>query len=123
MKHALTLALPLIAAALAVLFSLPQSLGAHPQWAITVILIGTPIGIILAYALNAAKLPQPLCIAIGAVLTAVAFFTARYGRAEFGASFAEDQFAGQLWYYGWITTSAGVALTLASLALHRNTKA
>ena len=122
MKHALALALPLIAAALAVLLTLPQTLGAHPQWAITVILIGTPIGIILANALNAAKFAQPLRIATGAALTIAAFLTARYGRTEFGASFAEDQFAGQLWYFGWIATCAGVALTLASLALHRNAK-
>ncbi len=121
MKHALALAiaLPLVAAILAAALNLPQTLGAHPQWATSVILIGTPIGIALAYALSAIRLPQAIRITTGIALTAAAFLTARYGRAEFGASFAEDQFAGQLWHFGWIATCAFAALTLASLILRK----
>ncbi len=113
MKHLFGLVLPLIVAALAAAFAVPFALGAHPQWAITVILIGTPLGIVVGWATSWIP-PLPRLIA-AIVLTLAAFATARYGRAEFGASFAEDVFAGQLWHFGWISTCGFAALTASTL--------
>ena len=115
MKYIIAFALPIFAAVLATNFSLSKSFGAHPQWADTVVLIGTPIGIVLCFALS--KVPYNIRAIAGIALTVGAFATARYGRVEFGASFAEGAFAGQLWHYGWIATCVFAAFTLTSLAL------
>lgn len=113
MKHLFGLLLPLILAAFAVAFALPLGLGAHPQWATTVIWIGAPVGIGLGFATS--RTPALPRAVLAAALTLAAFATARYGRAEFGASFAEDMFAGQLWYFGWIATCASAAFAASSL--------
>ncbi len=113
---------PLFAAAfaLAATFALgylggTQLLGAHPFWATQITLIGAPIGLFLAW-LAALRLPGIPAVIGFAILTGAALATARYGQAGFAASFAEDQFAGQLWYFGWIASAAGFAALVASLS-------
>ena len=47
--------------------------------------------------------------ALLAAATLAAYRTATLGKAGFAASYAEDQFAGQMWYFGWIATAAALA--------------
>ena len=117
MRHAFAIALPLLAASLAVVLGLTQRFGAHPQWAETVLLIGAPGGLALGYMLYSVGLPRPLRVVFAAAAAGTAFYLAREGQAAFAASFAEDQVAGQLWFFGWIAACMGGAATLTSLAL------
>lgn len=110
-----TLLLGMIAA----YFSLPEYFGAHPIWAQTVVVIGAPIGIILGTALWALKLGQRSRVIIGFIALAGAFGIAYYGKTAFANSYAEDQFAGKLWYIGWIATSAATALLIMASARKR----
>ena len=91
-----------------------QTLGAHPWWALKVALIGAPIGVVLGALLSRlALLPS---VIVGLVLLALFYGTAYFGKTQFAASYAEDAFAGKLWYFGWIGTAAGIsALILAAL--------
>jgi hypothetical protein len=54
---------------------------------------------------------------LGLLVLGLAIAAATYGKAQFAASFAEDSFAGRLWYFGWIGIAAGDAIIVAALAL------
>ena len=88
-------------------------LGAHPWWAVQVALIGAPIGAVLALLpwLNGRR------FLIGLGVLVVAGAVAAYGKTQFAASFAEDAFAGRLWYFGWIGVALGDAMIVAALVL------
>lgn len=123
MKHALAIAAPLLAASLAVTFNATQMLGAHPQWASTVLLIGAPGGLALGYVLYAIRLPYLLRVVLAFGIAGGAFYLAREGQAAFAASFAEDAAAGQQWFFGWIATCMGAAATLTTIFLRPEPKA
>ncbi len=100
-----------IAVAIAAYFAgATQTLGAHPFWADKTILLGTPIGLILGYA--STRLPYGRAIGGLAGLTLVSFAIAHVGKTRFAASYAEDTFAGQMWFFGW---HAVVIFALATL--------
>ena len=102
----------LVMAALIAL-DIARPLGAHPWWSQKTLLIGAPIGLILA-ALAGLKLrPLPLTFTF-AIATALAFAIAKYGQTQFAASYAENQLAGKLWYFGWIATGATLTATLTA---------
>lgn len=101
----------LMAALIALDIALP--LGAHPWWSQKTLLIGAPIGLILATLAGLKLRPLPLTITF-ALATTLAFAAAKYGQTQFAASYAEDQFAGKLWYFGWIATGATLAATLTA---------
>ncbi len=109
-----------IAVAIAAYFSgATQTLGAHPQWAGTVILLGTPLGLILGYACT--RLPYMRAM-IGLVgLTIVCFAITRTGQIRFANSYAEDTFGGQMWFFGWhaVVICAIAALFVAAVNLKR----
>lgn len=99
---------------------LTQALGAHPFWAGKVTLIGAPLGVLLFWAGQAmgARWITAACALLALVSYAVAF----QGKARFAASYAEDRFAGQLWFFGWIATAAFATVVVAwviSALLHR----
>ena len=96
-----------------------QTLGAHPWWALKVALIGAPVGVVLGAVLSRyALLPSVIA---GLVLLALAYGAAYYGKTQFAASFAEDAFAGKLWYFGWIGTAAGLSALLLAALIPRHT--
>ena len=107
-----------IAIAIAGYFSnATQTLGAHPFWADKTILLGTPIGLILGY--YSVRLPYARAI-VGLVgLTVVTFAIAHTGKTRFAASFAEDAFAGTMWFFGWhaVVICAIAALFVAAANL------
>ena len=91
---------------------LSQSLGAHPFWAVQIGWVGAGIGVVLA--LLAFWLPRIWATAGFGVLALAAFAVAHLGKVRFAASFAEDQFAGQMWYFGWIAVATFLAATIVS---------
>ncbi|NQZ73608.1 MAG: hypothetical protein HRT60_11105 [Dinoroseobacter sp.] len=117
MKHSFAIALPLIAASIAVMIALPAQFGAHPQWTASVLLIGAPAGIFLGYFFFAMRLPKVLRVIFSLAIAGAAYYLARDGQKAFIASFSEDKIAGQLWFFGWIIVCAGCGSVLASLAL------
>ena len=86
-------------------------LGAHPWWAVQVALIGAPIGALVAMA----PFTQGKRLLLGLVVLALCAGAAYYGKTQFAASFAEDAFAGRMWYFGWIGIAAGDAIIVAAL--------
>lgn len=119
MTHIKRLTLSLLGLAmlvgLAMTFNVTQYLGAHPWWSGKVIWIGIPIGTLLslfAWLLHVARLPRLL--GFGA-FTILSFSMAHIGKSRFAASYAEDMFAGQMWYFGWVATCAFCAATLISI--------
>ena len=114
MRYLPALIAPAALALLALALNLTQSLGAHPWWAQTVILIGLPLGLILAVLLS--RWTASWRIAMVVLGTGAAFAAATLGKARFAASYAEDALAGQIWYFGWIATCA-LASALFATAL------
>ncbi|TCL08451.1 hypothetical protein BXY66_0488 [Shimia isoporae] len=114
MRYLLPALLSAIPMAALFAFDAPRTLGAHPWWSQKAILYGAPIGLILAALGTRLMRPAPAIMTFG-LLTVLAFATAKYGQTQFAASYAEDQFAGKLWYFGWIATSVALAATISSL--------
>jgi hypothetical protein len=101
--------------AVLILADVAKPLGAHPWWSQQTLLIGTPLGLIIA---TAAGLTNRRMFFVGLfiVTTIIGYATASYGKSLFVASFAEDIFAGKLWYFGWIGTGAAMAALVTALA-------
>jgi len=78
---------------------------------------GAAIGLILALVVQFAVARRVFKLGLAAVSTAIAFGVAKYGQTQFAASFAEDAFAGQLWFFGWHATAAAASLTVALIIL------
>ena len=104
-----------LAALLVVLFTVtggPETLGAHPQWAVRVGFYGIVPGVVLAIVLvrvwstvTAARVLAAmwLCSGLAVVL----------GKQRFVQSFAEDAVAGRFWFLGWIALIATLTASLA----------
>lgn len=90
-------------------------LGAHPWWSQQTLLIGTPLGVIIA---TAAGLTGRHMIFVGLFIfaTIAAYATATFGKTNFAASYAEDVLAGKLWYFGWIGFGAALAALFTAVA-------
>lgn len=82
--------------------------GAHPWWDIKTALIGAAIGVVLFVVLE--WLRPGLSFWVGLLVLVVAILVSSIGKSRFAASFAEDAFAGKLWYFGWIGIAAGLAM-------------
>ena len=89
-----------------------KSLGAHNWWDIKTIIIGAPIGIILAFVIGLFPINKPVKVIGFLILTCLAFWVAKHGQTTFANSYGDDQFAGQLWYFGWIATGLFSAATI-----------
>jgi hypothetical protein len=96
-------------------FGLTQALGAHPFWASKVTLIGAPAGLVIAGIFYGFGVPRRVGVVAMSIVTAAALAGAAKGKAAFAASYAEDQLAGQIWFYGWIIAAAGFSAALAIL--------
>lgn len=114
MNYLIALIAPAFAAVLAYTLNMPQTFGAHPWWSQPVILIGFPIGIGIAAGLAWIGIGRLVRILLSAGLAGIGFAVATVGKARFAASYAEDAFAGQMWYFGWIATCALAAALIAS---------
>ncbi len=113
MRHLLPALIAALLMASLIALDVARPLGAHPWWSQKTLLIGTPIGLILATLAGLRLRPVPLTVSL-AITTALAFATAKYGQTQFAASYAEDALAGKLWYFGWIATGVTLAATLTA---------
>lgn len=93
---------------------LAEMLGAHPFWDVQVALVGAPTGALIAMFLGWLE-RSGAAFLTGATILIAGVVMAIGGKMAFAASYAEDQLAGALWYYGWITIFIGVTLVLAAL--------
>ncbi len=109
MRQILPLALTAAALAAAYFLDLPKTFGAHPWWSQKVVLIGGGAGLAVAFVLNFLPIKAVIRVALFAGLAVFAYALATYGKTQFAASYAEDAFAGALWYFGWIGTPAALA--------------
>lgn len=88
-------------------------LGAHPFWAVSTAWIGGAVGLIVAVGLGTMRVRRRNSLLLAAVVIVVSATAAHFGKQAFAASYAEDTFAGHLWYYGWIGGLAGCAFLIA----------
>lgn len=116
MNKLIPLVLPLIGALLAYVTGITQILGAHPWWADKVIWFGLGLGLLLAAILWGLRLSKPVRLICLAALNLAAFAIAYTGKSRFAASYAEDAFAGQMWYFGWMATCTFALAILATVA-------
>ena len=96
------------------------TLGAHPWWSGSTTWFGIGGGVIvtsLTYVLLPKSLKSTMIQAGVFLLLAIcAFALSLYGKAGFVGSYAEDAFAGRLWYLGFIGFTFATFCTLAALA-------
>ena len=114
-----SLVTPYIFAALVVILAansgLTESLGAHPFWAISVAWIGVPIGLVLALAAKTLQVAWLIRVLIFLICVSAAYTLAAVGKERFAASYAEDRFAGQIWYFGWIASTCAATALIAAI--------
>lgn len=113
MRFIPTLFVTVLVMAALIALDIAKPLGAHPWWSQKTLMIGAPIGVILAALSPVALRPQPRILFFA--LTLAAFGIAKYGQTQFAASYAEDALAGRLWYFGWIATGGAIAGWLMSV--------
>jgi len=97
------------------------ALGAHPFWSSKATYIGIIAGTLITLCVAFLDRRAPITAAkllIGIVLTtaAIAAITLLYGKAEFAASYAENAFAGRVWYFGFMAMIAGLFVFAAAVA-------
>ncbi len=114
MRHLLPALFAALLMGALIALDIARPLGAHPWWSQKTLLIGTPIGLVLATVASLKLRPILLTITF-AHTTALAIATAKYGQSQFAASYAEDQLAGKLWYFGWIATGATLSAAFSAL--------
>lgn len=93
-------------------FGVAQWMGTHPFWATQVVILGTAIGATIVFALTFLRLGIRISMVFALIFLGVTLGFTSFGKARFGASFAENGAAGKVWYYGSIATSAGLFLCL-----------
>jgi hypothetical protein len=109
-------AISLFAIALALLtahwVSLWPMLGAHPFWSASATYLGLGLGALIATVSHLILSRHPrwrkLHLGIFVSLTIIGITASTYGKIDFVASFADDRFAGRVWYYGFIFFIAGI---------------
>lgn len=120
MSYVIAIAVAFFAAFVAGLLALPEALGAHPWWSAKVLWtggsVGVALGILTAWGVSSRSNYRGVALIGLVVATIAAFATARYGQTQFAASYAEDAFAGKLWFFGWHSTCAFTMATLTLVA-------
>jgi len=95
-------------------------LGAHPFWSAKVAFFGVATGaalwLLVDWLARRAKSETSSPVAILVVAIILTGTVSWYGKTEFSASFAENTFAGQLWYYGFILFVACIFAALVTVS-------
>lgn len=93
---------------------------AHPFWSAKAVYIGIAGGVVLSLVISliAAKrgISQWLVVANVVVLMGLVGAITWYGKAEFVASYAENSFAGRVWFIGFMGFIATVFAALVELS-------
>lgn len=90
----------------AVYSGLPEWLGAHPKFAEKIAIGGALSGAVLAVLVRYWRAVPVVKAGLAGLALFLAFTVAKVGGNRFAASFAEDAFAGKMWFFGWIATGA-----------------
>jgi len=83
-------------------FGVTEALGAHPWWAFKVAYIGVVAGAVLYLASKFWKAGNGVKTQVFSVLLLADVIIVWVGKMRFVGSYAEDAFAGKMWYFGWI---------------------
>lgn len=78
-------------------------------------LLGLAIGLVAHWALKGRLATLVMLI----IATGLGFAVAKYGQTQFAASYAEDAFAGRLWFFGWHATTVMSFATITAASLFR----
>lgn len=116
----------IVTAALAVLaftyWGGTEALGAHPFWGLNIAYFAIAAGVVLTLLVNAIRQPRALQLVIFGTLLIISIAITAYGKTQFAASYAEDDFAGKLWFFGWISALTAVFGAITTLYITRRRK-
>jgi hypothetical protein len=117
----LAIVLPIFVLGLAYTLDWPRAFGAHHFWSQDVVLYGGPVGIALALAGQWLTARSWALVAGFGLAAGASYAVAKWGQTRFAASFAEDAFAGQMWFFGWIAVALFAAAAMAALVMAART--
>lgn len=100
-------------------FGVTEALGAHPWWAFKVAYIGVVAGAVLYLALKLWKAEFAVKTLVFSVLLLADVITVWVGKTRFVGSYAEDAFAGKMWFFGWIGVVAFAFVLIVHLVAGR----
>jgi hypothetical protein len=92
------------------------ALGAHDFWAAKAGYAGAALGLAGVLGLAGMPVSQGLRLGLAVLVLAGSGAAAYFGKLAFVASYAEDQLAGKLWFFGWFGVTAGIVMVAAALA-------
>jgi hypothetical protein len=93
-----------------------EALGAHGYWAAKAGYVGAALGLAGAVGLAGLQVAGWARLGLAALVLGGAGASAHFGKLAFVGSYAEDQLAGKLWFFGWFGVTAGIVMTVAALA-------
>lgn len=85
-----------------VYFGGAEALGAHPRWGMKIAYLAIASGLLMAFLAALAGQRWQLQLITFSTLLVISIAITTYGKTQFAASYAEDDFAGKLWFFGWI---------------------
>jgi hypothetical protein len=101
-------------------FGVTTALGAHPWWSFKGVYIGAIVGVVIYVLQSFWRGSFVIKRLIFAIRLLAMTATVWQGKTRFVASFAEDAFAGKMWFYGWIGIVAFLFLLVVHLISQRN---
>lgn len=120
MKTQIIIALVITAALMAVsALGLPETLGAHPFWAVKTGIMGSVAGLLIYAAARLAKIRPRYIALIGGAALILSVVAAIQGKSIFAASYAENALAGKFWYFGWLGIWAALGLMLCAVLIRK----
>ncbi|MBB5514411.1 hypothetical protein FHS89_000409 [Rubricella aquisinus] len=93
------------------------TLGAHPFWAMDIGWIGGIAGAVALIGAFLSGVPRRWLRLVAVLMLPLAGVSAAWGKMRFAASYAEDAFAGQVWYFGWIAVAAALCMIIGALLM------
>lgn len=103
----------------ACLAGLPETLGAHPWWAVKSGIIGSMIGGLAWLGLRFAQRSAGFILRLGTGCLVASTAAAVIGKRIFAASLAENALAGRFWYLGWFAVFASLAIVVIHIVQRR----
>lgn len=106
-----------------VFFGGSVTLGAHPFWGMKIAYFAIAAGVLMSTLATLAGQRSQLQLVTFATLLVISIAVTLYGKTQFAASYAEDDVAGKLWFFGWIAglaASFSIITALIAIRLNRN---
>lgn len=103
-----------------VFFGGPEALGAHPLWGMKIAYLGIAGGVLMSVLATFCGQRRALQLITFTTLLLISIAITTYGKTEFAASYAEDDFAGKLWFFGWIAALAASFSIIVAITPNRS---